>query len=69
VRRTRWDVGLQLNDTVASLHAMILRIREAASNLTSATAEILAATTQQLAGPASSRQLSRRRRRRWTRCG
>ena len=39
-----------LNDTIASLQTMILRIRDAAGNLNSAAAEILAAATQQAAG-------------------
>jgi methyl-accepting chemotaxis protein len=43
-------LGLQLNDTAASLQVMILQIREAAHDLSSAAAEILAVTTQQSAG-------------------
>ena len=43
-------LGLQLNDTTASLQQMIAQIRDAANNLGSASAEILAATTQQASG-------------------
>jgi methyl-accepting chemotaxis protein len=43
-------LGRQLNTTTASLQQMILQIRDAASNLSLASAEILAATTQQASG-------------------
>jgi len=43
-------LGHNLNDTVASLQGMILRIRDTGTNLSSAASEILAATTQQAAG-------------------
>jgi methyl-accepting chemotaxis protein len=43
-------LGEQLNETVADLQGMITQIRDGANNLNSAAAEILAATTQQVAG-------------------
>jgi methyl-accepting chemotaxis protein len=43
-------LGHELNETTASLHSMILQIREAASNLSAAAAEIMATTTQQASG-------------------
>ncbi len=43
-------LGHRLNETVAGLQSMILQIREAASSLNEAAAEILAATTQQVSG-------------------
>jgi methyl-accepting chemotaxis protein len=43
-------LGHNLNDTVASLQQMILQFRDVANNLSSASAEILAATTQQASG-------------------
>jgi methyl-accepting chemotaxis protein len=43
-------LGHQLNETTASLERMIRQIHEAANNLSSAAAEILAVTTQQSAG-------------------
>jgi methyl-accepting chemotaxis protein len=45
-------LGQNLNDTVASLQAMILQIRNAATGLNEAAAEIMAATTQQISGAA-----------------
>ncbi|MGD8794984.1 MAG: cache domain-containing protein, partial [Anaerolineae bacterium] len=45
-------LGQQLNDTIASLQAMILQIRNAATDLNEAAAEIMAATTQQVSGAA-----------------
>ncbi len=45
-------LGMQLNETTASIQRMLLQIREAANNLSSAAAEILAATTQQASGSA-----------------
>jgi methyl-accepting chemotaxis protein len=43
-------LGHKLNETAASLQDMILQIREAANNLSTATAEIMATTTQQASG-------------------
>ncbi len=43
-------LGRRLNETTANLQAMILQIREAAGSLGTAAAEILASTTQQVAG-------------------
>jgi len=43
-------LGKSLNETVANLQSMIGQIGEAANNLNSSAAEILAATTQQAAG-------------------
>jgi methyl-accepting chemotaxis protein len=43
-------LGHRLNETTASLQGMIVQIRDAANNLGSAAAEILAATTQQASG-------------------
>jgi methyl-accepting chemotaxis protein len=43
-------LGRRLNEMVASLQGMIMQIRDAANNLGSVAAEILAATTQQVAG-------------------
>ena len=43
-------LGQQLNETTASLQRMIFQIRDAANDLGSGAAEILAATTQQAAG-------------------
>lgn len=43
-------LGNQLNDTVSALQTMILKVREAANNLTTASSEILAATAQQASG-------------------
>jgi methyl-accepting chemotaxis protein len=43
-------LGRRLNTTTANLQAMILQIQEAASSLGTAAAEILASTTQQVAG-------------------
>ncbi len=43
-------LGRNLNATTESLQRMLLQIRDAASNLNSAAAEILAATTQQASG-------------------
>jgi methyl-accepting chemotaxis protein len=43
-------LGNSLNETTASLQAMILQIRQAANNLSSAATEILAATSQQATG-------------------
>jgi methyl-accepting chemotaxis protein len=43
-------LGQQLNETTASLQRMIVQIRDAANNLSSAAVEILAAATQQSAG-------------------
>jgi methyl-accepting chemotaxis protein len=43
-------LGRNLNETTASLQGMITQIRDAANNLGSVAAEILAATTQQMAG-------------------
>jgi methyl-accepting chemotaxis protein len=43
-------LGHQLNETTASLQRMIVQNRDAANDLGSAAAEILAATTQQVAG-------------------
>jgi len=43
-------LGLNLNDTIASLQRMTRQIQDTAGNLTAATAEILAATTQQMRG-------------------
>ena len=43
-------LGQQLNNSTASLHAMINQIRETAANLTAVSGEILAVTTQQSAG-------------------
>ncbi len=43
-------LGQQLNETTASLHRMILQIRDAAGELSSAGSEIMAATTQQVSG-------------------
>ena len=43
-------LGHQLNQTIDSLQGMIAGIREAANNLGSAAAEILAAATQQVSG-------------------
>jgi methyl-accepting chemotaxis protein len=43
-------LGHNLNQMVTSLHGMSLRIREAASGLSTAAAEILASTTQQASG-------------------
>jgi methyl-accepting chemotaxis protein len=43
-------LGHKLNETTASLQDMILQVREAASNLSTATAEIMATTTQQASG-------------------
>jgi methyl-accepting chemotaxis protein len=45
-------LGQQLNDSTASLRAMIHQVGEAANSLTIASTEILAATTQQAAGAA-----------------
>jgi methyl-accepting chemotaxis protein len=44
------QLGQQLNDTTASLRAMIQQIREASADLASASNEILAATVQQNSG-------------------
>ncbi len=44
------QLGQQLNDTVASLQAMIQQMRDASTNLSSAAKEILAVTVQQTAG-------------------
>lgn len=43
-------LGEQLNTTTAALRDMIMQIRDSATNLSSAAAEILAATTQQVSG-------------------
>lgn len=43
-------LGHSLNQMVANLQGMILKIRDASNNLSSATTEILAATTQQASG-------------------
>ncbi len=43
-------LGRNLNETTASLQQMILQIQDAANNLNSAAAEILAATMQQVSG-------------------
>jgi len=44
------ELGRQLNETTASLQRMIIQSRDAANDLSSSAAEILAATTQQVAG-------------------
>jgi len=43
-------LGHNLNETIASLHHMILQIHDAANNLSTAATEILTATTQQATG-------------------
>jgi methyl-accepting chemotaxis protein len=43
-------LGHNLNETIASLHRMILQIHDAANNLSTAATEILTATTQQATG-------------------
>ncbi len=43
-------LGHNLNETIASLHRMIVQIHDAVNNLSAASAEILTATTQQATG-------------------
>ncbi|MBN1179924.1 MAG: HAMP domain-containing protein, partial [Anaerolineae bacterium] len=43
-------LGMGLEETSASVRAMLIKIREAANNVAAASAEILAATTQQASG-------------------
>ncbi|MFO7540355.1 MAG: methyl-accepting chemotaxis protein [Chloroflexota bacterium] len=43
-------LGDRLNETVANLHEMTVQVRDAATNLSTVVAELLAATTQQAAG-------------------
>jgi methyl-accepting chemotaxis protein len=60
-------LGQQLNDTTASLSAMIHQIREASENLTAASSEILAATTHQASGASEQSPPSPKQPRRWKR--